>query len=115
MNPNKKYYSKYYLGLCKQYTRYISKPEVMRKPLFPKIISYNEVTDEYEPLTQNFLRKSVSSTNLNQILSSGCNHRELIKAKYSWYSKNKEGKYILSLEGKQILHKKKLKNSRNIQ
>ena len=107
MNPNKKYYSKYYLGLCKQYTRYMSKPEVMKKPLFPQIISYNEVTDEYEPLTQNFLRKWIHNTNLQKLLSSGNNHPERVGGMYTKFQKNKEGKYILSLEGKRILKRRK--------
>lgn len=107
MNPNKKYYSKYYIGLCKQYARYIGKPEVMRKPLFPEIISYNEETQEYEPLTQNFLKKWVHNTTLKELLNSGNNHPERVGGMYTKFQKNKEGKYILSLEGKRILKRKK--------
>jgi hypothetical protein len=109
MNPNKKYYSKYYLGLCKQYTRYINKPEVMRKPIFPQIISYNEVTEDYEPLTQNFCKKWINGTTLKELLNKANNHSPSVGGMYSKFSKNKEGKYSLSLEGKRILKRKKLK------
>jgi hypothetical protein len=109
MNPYKKYYSRYYLGLCKQLTRYNKKPEVMEKPILPVILSYNEENGEVEPLKQKFCKKRVFNTTLKNLVNISCNHSPNIGGMYSKFTKNKDGKYILSREGKERLKRKKEK------
>lgn len=102
-----KHKSKLHKGFIKQVIRQDNKLSIVKVKIIPEILSYKD--GEYKPLKQKFFNNKWNGINLKDIYLS------FIQVQPNWmYSKvriNKEGKYILSIFGKNKLNK--LKNKRS--
>ena len=107
MKQPSKHYSKLYLGFCKQYKRQADKPREAIINLPIKIV-----------LPKNFKGIYIHYIEVNNSIWNGMNLNNLLRklapinhigGMYSKFYINKDGKYILSNYGRQLLKKKKAK------
>ena len=108
MKIQDKHKSKLHKGFEKQVTRQDLKPSIAKVEIVPTILTYSSKRGEYIPLKRKFFNNKWNGINLNRLYSS-FNCSRVGAGMYTEITINKEGKYKLSMYGKQILHKKKLK------
>lgn len=107
MKMNPKHKSKLQLGFEKQRLRQDAKPEYVKITIQPIILSWNSKHSEYRPLKRKFWNNKWNGMNLKNL----CNSFTQVQPGWLYSKKriNKDGKYVLSFHGEQILRKKKLK------
>lgn len=107
MKVNPKHKSKLHKGFEKQVARQDAKPSIKYIEVKPTILSYDEEEGKYLPLKKTVWNNKWNGMNLKNIANS------FSQTMPNWFNSHrrltKNGKYKLSIRGKQYLNRKKSK------
>jgi len=107
---DEKHKSKLHKGFEKQVTRQLLKPRYKKITIEPQILSWSDKNGCYKPLKRKFYNTIWNGMNLNNLYNSFNTNR--VGGMYGKFTINSDGKYKLSIHGKQLLKKKRL-NKKN--
>lgn len=112
MKINDKHKSKLQKGFAKQVTRQDLKPSYVKIKVLPIVLSWNHKSGSYKPLKQRFWNNKWNGMNLKNLYNSFT--VLIVGGMYGKFTINGEGKYKLSIHGKQLLKKKRAKKIQNL-
>lgn len=104
-----KHKPKLYKGFIKQAARQDAKETFVKVKLYPEVLTYSYNKGEYTPVKIKHYNNKWNGMNLKNL----CNafNKIIVGGMYGKFAINKEGKYILSRHGKDLLRRRRLKKN----